>query len=75
MPFFYKNGNVMLGGILFMYVTPQDMFYVNLPTFSSLQRALCVQQVLDVCVESGKPTKSALLPHSANESTKTELCF
>ncbi len=52
----------MLGGILFMYVTPQDMFYVNLPTFSSLQRALWVPQVLDVCVESGKPTKSALLP-------------
>ncbi len=44
----------MLVGILFMSVTPQDMFYVNLPTFSTLQRALWVQQVLDVCVESVK---------------------
>lgn len=75
MPFFYKNGKVMLEGILFMSGTTQDVFYVYLPTFSTLQRALWVQQVLDVCVESGKPTKSALLPHSANESTKTVLCF
>lgn len=49
-----------------MSVTPQDMFYVNLPTFCTLQRALWVQLALHICVESGKATKRAMLTLSVN---------
>jgi len=39
----------MLGGILFMSMTPQDMFYVNLQTFATLQRALWMQPAIHMC--------------------------